>query len=843
MNTPMKLRSSSFLHKNSLSLLAAVFISLNLFGQNRLKRTDYDYDLISGKVNEVTYQAGKPDQFIQKYAYDADNRITEVRTSTDGVIWDKDAAYKYYQHGPLARVELGDSKVQGVDYAYNLQGWLKGVNSNALVPSKDIGKDGITSSKVARDVFGFSLGYFTNDYTPIGPAGTGDFLANTGTLDPANSSLFNGNIRHMATSITRPDGSLLPIQGNVYRYDQLNRLKVAQTYTLSTGTNTWASNTEKYKESFAYDANGNITSLQRNGTSPLLMDNLTYTYTVVDGHKVNNRLLNVTDGVAKAAYANDIDDQPGFIENDKSTWNYQYDAIGNLISDKQEEIAKIEWNVNGKVQSIHRTAGSTKPDLEFKYDAMGHRIAKIVKPWNQLNNPDGWTITYYSLDVQGNTLAVYELANNGSKDVMMLKEQYIYGSKRLGIINRNLDVSKPVLPMPVIQVYFTRTLGQKQFELSNHLGNVLATVSDNRTAHDDDHNNLIDYYTPKVISTTDYYAFGSPMPGRDYNSIDYRYGFNGKEKDNEVKGNGNSLDFGARMYDSRLGRWLSMDPLASKYSGWSAYNYTLNNPIYFVDPDGEDVLVHKNLTGSTKTVYDKMTSNTVINNILSRNLAVFLVPHELKNGKSTEEHLQISIGYLPSTAKEYGHYAHRSNFRTHDGDLYLFGSSIVMNASYFDPKRELSADEQLNFVATMIHESQHAKLQQMMTLYRKGEWGGTLEADQMLRYQRLYGDYEKMDNKGYQIPGGAEWSHELMAQLSMRYETIGAMKEYDRMNYSERELKKMGRNNSYYEAMSWDGLTHTRAFGKLSVRKQQNIRSTLYRQQQKLQKENKASKN
>ncbi len=55
------------------------------------------------------------------------------------------------------------------------------------------------------------------------------------------------------------------------------------------------------------------------------------------------------------------------------------------------------------------------------------------------------------------------------------------------------------------------------------------------------------------------------MPRRSFSSSSYRYGFNGKEKDDEVKGEGNSLDFGARMYDSRLGRFLSID----KYAGGS----------------------------------------------------------------------------------------------------------------------------------------------------------------------------------------------------------------------------------------------------------------------------------
>ncbi len=67
----------------------------------------------------------------------------------------------------------------------------------------------------------------------------------------------------------------------------------------------------------------------------------------------------------------------------------------------------------------------------------------------------------------------------------------------------------------------------------------------------------------------------------------YRFAFNGMEKDDEVKGVGNSLDFGARIYDSRLGRWLSRDPFAEKYPWDSPYIFAGNNPIYFVDFEGK----------------------------------------------------------------------------------------------------------------------------------------------------------------------------------------------------------------------------------------------------------------
>lgn len=67
----------------------------------------------------------------------------------------------------------------------------------------------------------------------------------------------------------------------------------------------------------------------------------------------------------------------------------------------------------------------------------------------------------------------------------------------------------------------------------------------------------------------------------------YRYGFQGQEKDDEVSGQGNSYDFGSRMYQSRLGRFTSLDPRMSEFAFQSPYAYAMNNPIRFIDVDGE----------------------------------------------------------------------------------------------------------------------------------------------------------------------------------------------------------------------------------------------------------------
>ena len=85
---------------------------------------------------------------------------------------------------------------------------------------------------------------------------------------------------------------------------------------------------------------------------------------------------------------------------------------------------------------------------------------------------------------------------------------------------------------------------------------------------------------------------GFGMSGRKGNSGDYRYGFNGMENDHEIKGDGNHLDFGARGYDPRLGRWHTPDAHESNYPSHSPYHFAYNNPNMFVDPDGNDNVIY-----------------------------------------------------------------------------------------------------------------------------------------------------------------------------------------------------------------------------------------------------------
>lgn len=119
------------------------------------------------------------------------------------------------------------------------------------------------------------------------------------------------------------------------------------------------------------------------------------------------------------------------------------------------------------------------------------------------------------------------------------------------------------------------------------------------------------YYDTKVSMMYDYYPFGSLMPNRSFSSSDYRYGFNGQEKDDEIKGSGNSLDFGERIYDPRLGRFLSVDKLTGSYPWWSPYAFAGNTPIQAIDLDGLEIYYAQ--SGQVIGTYGTSTEIRVLN--------------------------------------------------------------------------------------------------------------------------------------------------------------------------------------------------------------------------------------
>jgi RHS repeat-associated protein len=118
------------------------------------------------------------------------------------------------------------------------------------------------------------------------------------------------------------------------------------------------------------------------------------------------------------------------------------------------------------------------------------------------------------------------------------------------------------------------------------LSNTLITISDNKIGVDVGTDNTADFYEARVLSASDYYAFGMGMKERSWQSEGYRYGFNGKENDSDWE----VQDYGFRIYKPELGKFLSVDPLTQSYPWYTPYQFAGNMPINSIDVDGAEEL-------------------------------------------------------------------------------------------------------------------------------------------------------------------------------------------------------------------------------------------------------------
>jgi RHS repeat-associated protein len=96
-----------------------------------------------------------------------------------------------------------------------------------------------------------------------------------------------------------------------------------------------------------------------------------------------------------------------------------------------------------------------------------------------------------------------------------------------------------------------------------------------------------------MMGAQGYEPFGSLLPGRNYSASSYRFGFQGQEKDDEIHGaTGTSYAFEYRMHDPRVGRFLSIDPLAAKYPWNSPYAFAENKVIKFIELEGLETSIN-----------------------------------------------------------------------------------------------------------------------------------------------------------------------------------------------------------------------------------------------------------
>lgn len=455
------------------------------------------------------------------FTYDHAGRLTKQTQAINGAaIPEVIVANTYDELGQLISKKVGGKTTLGlqtVDYDYNIRGWLTGINNDPT--------NNLVLNTSEKDLFSFKINY--------------NIIA--GSVSGVKS-LYNGNIaetywRTASDNVLRKYG---------YEYDNLNRLKNA-TYQNPDNVNPVRNS---YNESLAYDKNGNITALLRNGDSDAIsgtigIDNLSYSY-----QTNSNKLALVYDS------SNDIN---GFKDGNTVGDDYAYDDNGNLTTDKNKEINNISYNYfNLPTEITFRNDISNT--IRYIYDALGTKLKKVV-----FRDGDK-TETCYA----GNFQYV----------------QYFEGG------------------LPSVLKFFSQPEGYVEpsgssfkyvYQYKDHLGNVRLSYGDA--------NNDGTIANSEIIEESNYYPFGLTHSG--YNSVvtstnpAQKYKYNGKELQDEL--GLNLYDYGNRNYDASIGRFLSIDRFAEKYNSRSSYNYAANNPVRFREMMGDSLWVTMSQNKNGKT--------------------------------------------------------------------------------------------------------------------------------------------------------------------------------------------------------------------------------------------------
>ena len=216
----------------------------------------------------------------------------------------------------------------------------------------------------------------------------------------------------------------------------------------------------------------------------------------------------------------------GFVNGADSIKEYSFDGNGNPTADLNKGYTNILYNYLNLPKQIATTTEKTK----YIYDASGMKLAKV----------------------------------GTENDTSYYAGNFVYKGSSLNYIIHEEGHIEPSEPE------------KYKYYLKDHLGSVRMIVNTNGTGG-------------TIESQKDYYPFG--MTIAEYNGSVVDYGYNGKELQNDLINNKKLYwyDYGARFYDPQIGRWTTPDPLAETSRRWNPYNYALNNPIRFIDPDGMEV--------------------------------------------------------------------------------------------------------------------------------------------------------------------------------------------------------------------------------------------------------------
>ena len=355
-----------------------------------------------------------------------------------------------------------------------------------------------------------------------------------------------------------------------YQYDGLNRLLkgIYQEPQSSVPQNNF------YNEEQSYDLSGNILTLRRNqaaydGSTALLLDNLNYNYN-------GNKLTSVTDTSGNYGGYPDVGGN-----------TIDYDANGNMKTQKDKGILQIDYNLLNLPK-------------EVKFDATYIIRNKVTGESEERNVRSNYLYRADGTKLKKKYIYFFNKGNSERIVTTDYLDGFQYTTSYAGLISLNF--------VPTSEGYFDFEKNKYIYNYSDHLGNVRLSYFHNGSSIE-------------VLEENNYYPFGLKHEG--YNGLagnpSYNYKYNGKELQET-----GMYDYGARFYMPDIGRWGAVVPLAEMYRRYSPYNYTVNNPINFTDPDGRWVRgagFWNNLTKSDARIHaeqwtDKLGSgfyNTTVN--------------------------------------------------------------------------------------------------------------------------------------------------------------------------------------------------------------------------------------
>lgn len=141
---------------------------------------------------------------------------------------------------------------------------------------------------------------------------------------------------------------------------------------------------------------------------------------------------------------------------------------------------------------------------------------------------------------------------------------------------------------------------------------------------------------PRDAVLQGYEPFGSLLPGRNYSSDAYRFGFNGKENDNEVHGAvGTFQDYGMRAYDTRVARFFAVDPIANRFPWYAPYQFAGNKPIWAIDLDGMEELIQPFMKAQIDRMIKVQRAHDVVVDTYFKQVMLRLIPYEGPGNEST----------------------------------------------------------------------------------------------------------------------------------------------------------------------------------------------------------------